>query len=207
MSRNFRSRVAGAFHTVFSMPGVLDLRPKLASKATTPRPVHTSYYVNRMSSRVSRRHRQRGFSLIELLIVIAIILVILSIALPQMGKARMHSQEMAAIAEVRTINQAEVQYQSQFGTYATALSQLGPPTSAGAAEGPQAAGLIPGNLAAGSASGYNFTVTQSPSGYAVTAVPKSFGSTGRRTFYSDQSAIIRENWGQEPATAASSEIK
>ncbi len=154
-----------------------------------------------------RRRRQRGFSLIELLIVIAIILVILSIALPQMGKARMHSQEMAAVAEVRTINQAEVQYSSQFGQYATALSQLGPPTSSGAAEGPQAAGLIPANLAGGTASGYNFTITQTPTGYAVTAVPKTFGSTGRRTFYSDQSAIIRENWGQEPATAQSSEIK
>lgn len=177
------------------------------SHETTPGLFDTSYYVNRMILRVPDRRRQRGFSLIELLIVIAIILVILSIALPQMGKARMHSQEMAAIAEVRTINQAEVQYQSQFGTYATVLSQLGPPTSTGAAEGPQAAGLIPGNLAGGSASGYNFTVTQSPTGYAVTAVPRSFGSTGRRTFYSDQSAIIRENWGQEPATANSSEIK
>jgi type IV pilus assembly protein PilA len=160
-----------------------------------------------MLLRVPERRRQGGFSLIELLIVIAIILVILSIALPQMGRARMHSQEMAAIAEVRTINQAEIQYQSQFGQYATALSQLGPPTSAGAAEGPQASGLIPANLAAGSASGYNFAITQTATGYAVTAVPKSFGGTGRRTFYSDQSAIIRENWGQEPATAQSSEIK
>src|SRR5579875_2451189 len=161
-----------------------------------------------MLLRVSeRRRRQRGFSLIELLIVIAIILVILSIALPQMGKARMHSQEMAAVAEVRTINQAEVQYQSQFGQYATALSQLGPPTSAGAAEGPQAAGLIPANLASGTASGYTFTVTQSPTGYAATAVPKTFGTTGRRTFYTDQTGIIRENWGQDPATANSPEIK
>ena len=154
-----------------------------------------------------RRRSQRGFSLIELLIVIAIILVILSIALPQMGKARMHSQEMAAIAEVRTINQAEVQYQSQFGQYATALSQLGPPTTAGAAEGPQNASLIPGNLASGSASGYNFTVTQTANGYAVTAVPKNFGSTGRRTFYSDQSGVTHQNWGQDPATATSPELK
>src|SRR5579875_4124346 len=100
-----------------------------------------------MLLRVSeRRRRQRGFSLIELLIVIAIILVILSIALPQMGKARMHAQEMSAIAEVRTINQAEIQYQSQFGQYATSLAQLGPAPS-GAAEGPGAAGLIPASLA------------------------------------------------------------
>src|SRR3954469_19100680 len=111
----------------------------------------TSYYVNRMLPNFQRRRRQqRGFSLIELLIVIAIILIILSIALPQMSKSRMHAQEMAAIAQVGTIQKAEVQYYSQFGQYATALSQLGPPASSGAAEGPQAAGLIPGSLANGS---------------------------------------------------------
>lgn len=152
------------------------------------------------------RARERGFSLIELLIVIAIILIILSIALPQMGKARMHSQEMAAIAEVRTINQAEIQYQSQFGQYATSLTQLGPAAS-GAAEGPGAAGLIPANLASGTASGYNFAVAASPLGYAITAVPSSFGSTGRRTFYSDQSGTIKQNWGQDPATAQSPDIR
>lgn len=163
--------------------------------------------VNRMvSTLVRRRARQAGFSLIELLIVIAIILIILSIALPQMSKSRMNAQEMAAIREVQTINQAQVQYQSQFGHFATSLNQLGPPASAGTAEGPDAAGLIPGSLAGGSASGYNFTVTQTPQGYAVSAVPKQFGSTGRRTFYSDQSGITRQNWSQEPATASSPEL-
>jgi type IV pilus assembly protein PilA len=153
-----------------------------------------------------RRTSQRGFSLIELLIVIAIILIILSIALPQMSKSRMHAQEMAAIAEIGTIQKAQVQYYSQFGQYATALTQLGPPSSSGAAEGPQAAGLIPGSLANGSGSGFTFTLSQTPTGYALTAVPKAFGSTGRRTFYSDQTGIIRENWGQDPATAQSPEL-
>jgi prepilin-type N-terminal cleavage/methylation domain-containing protein len=152
------------------------------------------------------RKRQRGFSLIELLIVIAIILIILSIALPQMSKSRMHAQEMSAVAEMRTLNQAEVQYQSQFGQYATALGQLGPPAASGAAEGPQAAGLIPGSLASGVTGGYNFSITATPGGYGISAVPKAFGSTGRRTFYSDQTAVIRENWGQDPATANSPEI-
>lgn len=153
-----------------------------------------------------QRRRERGFSLIELLIVIAIILIILSIALPQMSKSRMHAQEMSAVAEMRTLNQAQVQYQSQFGQYATILAQLGPPATAGAAEGPAAAGLIPASLASGTTSGYNFAITATPGGYAVTAVPKTFGSTGRRTFYSDQTAIIRENWGQDAASANSAEI-
>src|SRR5436305_12989716 len=104
-----------------------------------------------MSSSIrNRRRNQRGFSLIELLIVIAIILIILSIALPQMSKSRMQAQEMAAVAQIGTIQKAQVQYYSQFGQYATALTQLGPPTSSGAAEGPQSAGLIPASLANGS---------------------------------------------------------
>jgi type IV pilus assembly protein PilA len=154
-----------------------------------------------------RRNRQSGFSLIELLIVIAIILIILTVALPQMGKARMHAQEMAALKTVNTINTAEVQYMSQFGKFATSLTQLGPPAGTGTQEGPEAAGLIPNSLATGNSSGYVFAITQSPQGYAVTAVPKAFGSTGRRTFYSDQSGISRENWGQDPPNATSPEVK
>ena len=159
-----------------------------------------------MVSLRKRRAQQRGFSLIELLIVIAIILIILSIALPQMSKSRMHAQEMAAIAQIGTIQKAQVQYYSQFGQYASSLTQLGPPTSSGAAEGPQAAALIPASLANGSSNGYNFAIAQTPTGYAVTALPKAFNSTGRRTFYSDQTGIIRENWGQDPATPQSAEL-
>ena len=182
----------------------------------------SSYHVNRMFTSVyeralarrrsascqrwPRRAREAGFSLIELLIVIAIILIILSIALPQMSKSRMHAQEMAAIEEMGTINKAEIQYYSQFNQYATTLAQLGPPAS-GAAEGPNAAGLIPGSLASGTAGGYNFTIAASPSGYAVSAVPKQFGSTGRRTFYTDQTGIVRQNWTSDPATEKSDELK
>jgi type IV pilus assembly protein PilA len=153
-----------------------------------------------------RRARQRGFTLIELLIVIAIILIILSFALPKMSKVRMHAQETGAIAALKTIHEMQFQYQSQFGHYATSLSQLGPPTSAGTPEGPNAAGLIPSGLANGTASGYNFTLSATPGGYAVTAVPKVFGSTGGRTFYTDQNGAIHENWTQDPATVNSPEI-
>lgn len=153
-----------------------------------------------------RRRRERGFSLIELLIVIAIILIILVIAIPQYNKARMNAQEMAAIAEIGTINKMEIQYYSQFGNYATTLAQLGPPTQGGA-EGPNAAGLLPANLASGSSGGYNFTLAQTPGGYSISAVPKSFGSTGRRTFYSDQTDVVRQNWAQDPATANSPEMR
>jgi type IV pilus assembly protein PilA len=151
------------------------------------------------------RQRRRGFTLIELLIVISIILVILAIAVPKMNKQMQGAREMAVIREIGSIHQAETQYYSQFGKYATALTQLGPPVSG--ADGPEAANIIPKILADGKKNGFTYTLIATPSGYAITAVPDSFGNTGSRTFYSDQTLVIRNNWGQEPATPASPEIK
>ena len=82
-------------------------------------------------------NRRRGFSLIELLIVITIILIIIMIAAPRLSRARMYSQETAAIAAIKTIHTAQVQYYSQFQKYATSLAELGPPASGAA--GPSAA--------------------------------------------------------------------
>jgi len=151
------------------------------------------------------QRRRRGFSLIELLIVIAIILIIITIALPRLSRARMYSQETAAIAAIRTIHTAQVQYYSQFGKYAASLTELGPPTSGAA--GPAAADMIGNDLAGGIKSGYKFTVTGNPGGYVINANPEAFGSSGSRTFYSDQTMVIRQNYGQEPATPNSPEMK
>jgi prepilin-type N-terminal cleavage/methylation domain-containing protein len=149
--------------------------------------------------------RRRGFSLIELLIVIAIILIIAAIAVPKLDKARMHTQEMAAIQQIRTIHTAQTQYYSQFGRYAKTLEELGPPASG--APGPAAADLIPGDLAKGEKSGYRFILQATPTGYTINANPVVYNSTGRRSFFSDQTLVVRENWGQEPADANSPEIK
>jgi len=153
----------------------------------------------------NRRSRRRGFSLIELLIVISIILIIAAIAVPKMNNQLMASHEMAAIRQITTIHQAETQYYSQFGKYADSLVELGPPASGAA--GPAAADLIPKVLADGKNSGYIFAVQASPTGYSVTAVPEAFNSSGRRTFFSNETLVIRNNWTQEPATVASTEIK
>ena len=159
-----------------------------------------------MVSRLNRRRNQRGFSLIELLIVIAIILIIAAIAVPKLNNQRMNAQEMAAIRQIGTIHTAQIQYYSQFGRYAATLAELGPPASGGQA-GPQASDLIPKTLAEGKNTGYVFTVQAIPTGYSVTANPEVFGNTGRRTFFSDQTNVIHQNWGQEPATANSPEFK
>src|ERR1700694_2524455 len=102
----------------------------------------------------TRRRREGGFSLIELLIVIAIILIILAIAVPKLGSARMNATETVVIREIKAIHEAQTQYQSQFGQYATTLAQLGPPASGG--PGPQASDLLPTSLASGQKGGYIF---------------------------------------------------
>ncbi|MCZ2157190.1 MAG: prepilin-type N-terminal cleavage/methylation domain-containing protein [Bryobacterales bacterium] len=114
-----------------------------------------------------QRGRQRGFSLIELLIVIAIILIIVTIALPRLGRMRMSAQEMAAISHIKTIHTAEAGYFSQFGKYADSLEKLGPPASG--TPGPDGADLLPGDLADGDKGGYKFQVTKTDTGYAISA--------------------------------------
>jgi len=155
---------------------------------------------------IRRPHvKTKGFTLIELLIVISIILVILAIAVPKMNTQMQGAREMAVIREIGSIHQAETQYYSQFGNYATNLVQLGPPVSG--ADSPEAANIIPKVLADGKKNGYIYTLAATAGGYSIQAVPESFGNSGRRTFYSDQTLVIRNNWGQEPATPASPEIK
>src|ERR1700676_3565623 len=149
--------------------------------------------------------RRNGFSLIELLIVIAIILIIAAIAVPKMNNQMQAAHEMAAIRQLTTIHQGETQYYSQFGRYAASLTELGPPASGAAT--PAASDLIPKVLADGKNSGYTFAVQPSPTGYAITAIPEAFGSSGRRTFFSDQTLVIRNNWTQEPANVNSPEIQ
>src|SRR6266700_2996559 len=75
---------------------------------------------------------RRGFSLIELLIVVAIILIIAAVAIPKMNTQLMQAREMAAIREIGTIHQGQTQYYSQFGHFAQSLAELGPPASGAA---------------------------------------------------------------------------
>jgi type IV pilus assembly protein PilA len=151
-----------------------------------------------------RKQRHQGFSLIELLIVIAIILIIITIAVPKYNSVQRYMRETAAIKAIQTIHQVETQYQSQYGRYAASLAELGPPASG--APSPAAADLISNDLAQGTKQGYKFTVTAIPGGYQVNANPEVYGTSGSRSFYSDQTMVIHENYGPEPATVSSKEL-
>ena len=139
-----------------------------------------------------------GFSLIELLIVVAIILVIAAIAIPNLIRSRMAANEASAVSSVRTINTAQVTYASTWGIgYAAALSNLG--GAAGCTASSTTACLIDPILSAGTKSGYSFaavgnnTVGGAVQGFEINATPVSSGTTGTRAFCSDQSGVIRYN--------------
>lgn len=151
------------------------------------------------------RLRSKGFSLIELLIVIAIILIIATIALPKLNRARMYAMETAAIAHIRTIHTAQTQYYSTYGKFAGSMVELGPPASG--APTAAASDLIPNDLAQGEKGGYKFVMVGTPAGYTINANPTAFGNTGSRTFFSDQTLVIRQNDGQEPANDKSKELR
>src|SRR5206468_9022491 len=115
-----------------------------------------------------------GFSLLELLIVVAIILIIATIAIPSLLRSRQAAQETSAVAQIRTINTAEVTYlSSNAGAYGT-IDQL------------ITAGLLDTRFS-GSVSGYNFTVTASGPDYTATATPTS-ANAGRYAYLSTPDA-------------------
>jgi prepilin-type N-terminal cleavage/methylation domain-containing protein len=145
------------------------------------------------------RKKQKGFSLIELLIVVAIILIIAAIAIPNLLRSRMAANEASAVGSLRSINTACVTYSSTYGIgFPAQLADLGP-GGGGAASSTQA-DLIDSVLASGSKSGYTFSYsagTPDTAGirntYAVNAAPITPGTTGQRYFFTDQSGVIRQN--------------
>ena len=144
------------------------------------------------------RIREKGFSLIELLIVVAIILIIAAIAIPNLLRSRMAANEASAVGSMRTINTSCVTFSTTYGIgFPTTLAQLTSNTPGTATS--TSADLIDAVLGAGVKSGYAFTLTGgtvtnnvNPT-YKVTADPSVAGQTGTRHFYTDQSGVIRFN--------------
>ncbi len=154
--------------------------------------------------------KNKGFTLIELMIVVAIIAIIAAIAIPNLLRSRMSANEAGAAGAMRTISTGEVGFQASaldadpltgVGQYAS-LDNLGPNGPGGAT-----ANFIDQNLAAGTKSGYIFTVTvtadsAAPS-YTATGTPSALSSSGIKAYFVDQSGVIRfEPLGAAPSSTS-----
>jgi type IV pilus assembly protein PilA len=148
------------------------------------------------------RTREAGFTLVELLIVMSVILILMTLAIPAMQSVIRRGNETSAIASLRDLNTQEGIYASTYPQhgFACTLPTLGgkqgsaPPSA-------EAAQLIPDDLSGGTKAGYTFTITcankttnnnvDQYNGYAITAVPNSVGHSGNRGFCTDENAQIR----------------
>jgi prepilin-type N-terminal cleavage/methylation domain-containing protein len=120
----------------------------------------------------------KGFSLLELLIVVAIILIIATIAIPSLLRSRQAANESAAVGSLRTINTAEVTYLSSSGGNYGAVADL------------VTAGLLDDRFTAGTVSGYVFAITAGAGTYTATATPNALNS-GRYGYYSAPDGVVR----------------
>ena len=171
------------------------------------------------TERDSVMRNQKGFSLIELLIVVAIILIIAAIAIPNLLRSRIAANEASAVGSLRTINSAQITYCVTFPAqgFATNLATLG---GTGTSSNSSSALLLDNVLgssspnngsssgAANTKSGYNFWITASAtqpvSTYSSNANPVKVEQTGKRYFYSDASGVIRYNTSAQAASTDSS---
>ena len=149
-----------------------------------------------------KRLRQSGFTLMELLIVMSVILILMAVAIPNYMNMRSQADETSAMEELRNLNSAEIQYQTDYPAngFSCSLAQLAGDPKAGAPS-PQAAQLIPPDMSTGYKSGYVFAITNCTkvnvnnqdvyTSFEITAVPQSVGKTGHRGFCMDQSGEIK----------------
>ncbi len=152
----------------------------------------------------SSRRRPNGFTLMELLIVISIMLILMLIAIPNFNKMKATANETSAINSLQAIYKAEIQYQTTYPSngFACSLAALGGDPKAGPPT-PNSAQLVQGDLSSGVKAGYTFKIvnctkvtvnnTDQITSFDVTAVPQAVGKTGNRGFCMDAYSEIRSD--------------
>ncbi|MHB8303385.1 MAG: type IV pilin protein [Acidobacteriaceae bacterium] len=155
-------------------------------------------------SAARRRRLQSGFTLMELLIVMSVILILMAVAIPNFMNMRSQANQTSAIGSLRAISSAEIQYQTDYPTngFACNLAQLGGDPKNGPPN-PQAAQLLPADLAGGFKSGYVFALTNCTkvtvnnqdvyTSFEATAVPQAVGKTGHLGYCMDQTGEIKSD--------------
>jgi type IV pilus assembly protein PilA len=154
-----------------------------------------------MNTKHTRTH-DAGFTLVELLIVMSVILILMVMAIPAMQSVIRRGNETSAIGSLRFLNEMEGTYASDYPQhgFACSLPAMGGKVGS-AAPGPEAAQLIPEDLASGNKAGYTFTITNCTkttinntdqyNSYQINAVPNTVGKSGNRGFCTDENAQIR----------------
>jgi type IV pilus assembly protein PilA len=153
------------------------------------------------------RNTQKGFSLIELLIVVAIFLIIAAIAIPNFLHSKIAANQSSAVGSLRSLNTACVSFNTSYGQFPTSLTDLGPVGSGGTPTS-TSADLVDSVLASGSKSGYTFAYTAGASNqsYSITATPTIPAATGQNMYFTDQSGVIRVDNSGSGASAGSTPI-
>jgi len=132
----------------------------------------------------TRRRSLTGFTLVEIMVVIAVIIVIASIGVPGIMRQRVNANEAAAVAALKTLSAASVTYRATHSSYPGSLTDL---------YDPEEAQYIDSTLASGTRQGYNFTLSGDEDGFNATAIPAKPNITGTRYFMIDFYGVIRSS--------------
>ncbi len=134
--------------------------------------------------------KNKGFSLIELMIVVLVIGIIAALSVPNLAKSKMAAHESSAISAIRTLVTAQITFATRSGpgNFAPDLATL------------QGANLIDSVLGSGTAEAYSFALSGSGVQYTIDARPLVYGSSGIRSFFTDESGAIRYTTADAAAT-------
>jgi len=144
-----------------------------------------------------KRLNRKGFTLVEIMIVVAIIALLAAIAIPNLLRARVNANETAAISAMKTLASAAISYRTSHTKYPANIGELDDDTPP----------YIDSVLAGGSKQGYTFALTGATNTFTSTARPQVFQTTGVRSFYTGEDGVVRYTTSDAAATSSSNPIE